>query len=175
MEKATREKLTLVAKEMAKLPFHGAVDGMASNLTPIVRLFPTWNLKDADGLWCAAFVYYCCTEAGFVIPYRPRECKTCHLAACLGWEEFAIGDQRIEYHKGVEGFVPEAGDIVIYDRVFENKEHDHIGIVLEKRERTILAAEGNVNNKSGIIERPLDEHIRAYLRIPDGYRYEDSD
>lgn len=171
MEKATRAKLAQVAKEMAEIPFHGYVDGTASNLAPIVRLFPSWNLKEADGLWCAAFVYYCCTEAGFVIPYRPGECKTCHLAGCLGWEEFAVGDRQIEYHKGSEDFVPEAGDIVIYDSVFENKEHDHIGIVLEKRAHTILASEGNVNNISKITERPLDEHIRAYLRIPDGYRY----
>ena len=162
-----------VARELALLPFHGEIDGTASNLVPIVRLFPTWSLKEADGLWCAAFVYYCCTEAGFVIPYRPGECKTCHLAACLGWEEFAVGDQRIEYHKSAHGFIPEAGDIVIYDRVIENKEHDHIGIVLEKRERTILAAEGNVNNRSKIVERPIDEHIRAYIRIPDGYRFTD--
>ena len=74
-------------------------------------------------------------------------------------------------YKGPEGCVPETGDIVLYDRVFENKEHDHIGIVLENRNRTILAAEGNVNNISGIIERSIDEHIRAYIRIPDGYRY----
>ena len=172
MEKATRENLAKVAKETAEIPFHGNVDGMASNLEPVVRPFPTWNVRDADGLWCAAFVYYCCAEAGFGIPYRPTECKTCHLAGCLGWEEFAIGNQRIEYHRGAEGFVPEAGDIVVYDRVFENKDHDHIGIVLEKRERTILTAEGNVNNRSGIIERSIDEHIRAYLRIPDGYHYE---
>lgn len=172
MKKATREHLAELAREFALLPFHGAVDGMATNLLPIVRLFPTWNVTEADGLWCAAFVYYCCTEAGFDFPYRPRECKTCHLAACLGWEEFAAGNQLIEYHKGADGFVPEAGDIVIYDRVFENREHDHIGIVLEKRERTILTAEGNVNNRSGIIERSIDEHIRAYLRIPDGYHYE---
>ena len=171
MKKATREYLAGVARELALLPFHGDVDGIASNLLPIVQLFPTWNLKEADGLWCAAFVYYCCTEAGFDFPYSPKECKTCHLAGCLGWEEFAIGDQRIKYHKGADSFVPEAGDIVIYDRVFENNEHDHIGIVLEKRECTILAAEGNVNNRSGIVKRPIDEHIRAFIRIPDGYRY----
>lgn len=84
MENATREKLARLARDMAQVPFHGVVDGMASNLAPIVRLFPAWNLKEADGLWCAAFVYYCCTTAGFGIPYRPDECKTCHLAACLG-------------------------------------------------------------------------------------------
>lgn len=60
---------------------------------------------------------------------------------------------------------------MIYDRVFEDREHDHTGIVPEKREHTILAAEGNVNNESGIVERPVDGHIRAYIRIPDGYRY----
>ncbi|MBR3106051.1 MAG: CHAP domain-containing protein [Clostridia bacterium] len=171
MKKATREYLAKIAKDKALVPFHGAVDGLASNLAPIVRLFPTWSVTEADGLWCAAFVYYCCREAGFGIPYRPEACKTCHLAGCLGWEEFAIGDPRIEYHQGTEGFVPEAGDIVIYDRVFENKAHDHIGIILEKREHTILAAEGNVNNVSGIVERAIDEHIRAYIRIPDGYQY----
>ena len=171
MNKATRKHLSNVAKDMALLPFHGATDGLESNLAPIVRLFPTWNLKEADGLWCAAFVYYCCTEAGFEIPYSPGECMTCHLAGCLGWEEFAVNDPRIEYYKGTEAFIPAAGDIVLYDRVFENKEHDHIGIILEKREHTILAAEGNINNISGIIERPVDEHIRAYIRIPDGYRY----
>ncbi len=171
MKKATREYLAKVAKDMALTPFHGAVVGKESNLAPIVRLFPTWSVREADGLWCAAFVYFCCREAGFEIPYRPDECRTCHLAGCAGWEEFAVGDQRVEYHRGTEDFVPEAGDIVIYDRVFENKEHDHMGIVLEKRERTLLAAEGNVSNVSGVIERPIDGHIRAYIRIPDKYQY----
>ena len=171
MEKATRQYLAEVARKRALLPFHGAVGGQDSNLAPIVQLFPTWNVREADGLWCAAFVCYCCREAGFDIPYRPAECRTCHLAGCIAWEEFALGDPRIGYHKGTESFIPEAGDIVLYDRVFENSEHDHIGIVLEKRERSILAAEGNVGNRSAIVERPIDGHIRAFIRIPDGYRY----
>ena len=175
MKKATRKRLAEVSREKALLPFHGEVDGMESNLAPIVGLFPTWSLQEAEGAWCAAFVYYCCREAGFGIPYRPGECKTCHLAGCLGWEELAINDRRIEYHQAAEDFVPEAGDIVIYDRVFENREHDHIGIVLEKREHTILAAEGNVNNVSTIVERPVDGHIRAYIRIPNGYQYTEWD
>ncbi|MBR5111169.1 MAG: CHAP domain-containing protein [Clostridia bacterium] len=171
MKKATREYLAKVAEDRALVPFHGAVDGLASNLAPIVQWFPAWTLQEADGLWCAAFVYFCCKEAGFDIPYRPKECRTCHLAACAGWEEFALGDPRIEYHRGAAGFVPDAGDIVIYDRVFENKAHDHIGIILKNQRHTLLAAEGNVNNLSGIIERAMDEHIRAYIRIPDGYQY----
>ena len=173
MEKATRQKLAEIAAEKARIPFHGYVEGKESNIEPIVRLFPGWGLKEADALWCAAFVYYCCWEAGFEIPIRPEECRTCHLAGCIAWEEFAMGDPRVEYHKACEDFLPDAGDIVLYDRVFIDEEHDHMGIIIEKREDTILAAEGNINNESGILERPIDEHIRAYIRIPDGYRYKD--
>lgn len=171
MERATRQTLAMAAEKAAQIPFHGYMEGKKSNLEPMLRFFPKWTLREADGLWCAAFVYYCCREAGFEIPIRPDTCKSCHLAGCIAWEEFAQGDARIEYRRGEEGFVPEPGDIVLYDRVFENKEHDHIGIVLENRGDMILAAEGNVNNVSGIIERPKDEHIRAYIRIPDGYEY----
>ena len=171
MEKATGQHLAKVAEKAAQIPFHGCLEGKASNLEPIIRFFPKWTPREADGLWCAAFVYYCCREAGFEIPIRPDECKTCHLAGCIAWEEFAQGDARTAYHTGEESFVPEAGDIVIYDRVFENREHDHMGIVLQSAENSIVAAEGNLNNVSGIVERPKDEHIRGYIRIPDGYRY----
>ena len=167
-EKATRKYLAKIAEEAAQIPFHGYIKGKESNLEPIIRFFSKWTLSEADRLWCAAFVYYCCREAGFEIPIRPDECKTCHLAGCIAWEEFAQGAVQIEYHKGKEGFVPEAGDIVIYDRVFENREHDHMGIVLQSTGNTIITAEGNLNNTSGIIERPKDEHIRGYIRIPAG-------
>ena len=171
MENATRKYLAVVAGKAARIPFHGCIEGKESNLESVIRFFPGWTLEEADRLWCASFVYYCCREAGFEIPIRPDECKTCHLAGCIAWEEFARGDARIEYHEGKKSFLPEAGDIVLYDRVFENREHDHMGIVLRSTGNTIIAAEGNLNNASGIIERPKDEHIRGYIRIPDGYRY----
>ena len=171
MMKATRLLLAEISEEKARTPFHGFEEGKESNLGPIIQLFPKWTLEEADGLWCAAFVYYCITEAGFDIPIRPNECRTCHLAGCIAWEEFALGNPQIGYYKGVADFIPEPGDIVLYDRVFENMEHDHIGIVIEKRENTIFAVEGNVNNRSVIIERPVDEHIRAFIRIPNGYKY----
>ena len=172
MDKATRKQLARVAAAMAESPFHGFIDGEASNLEPVIQPFPGWTLEEADGLWCAAFVYYCCVQAGFGLPIRPEECMSCHLGGCIAWEEFALGDPRTEYHKACEGFVPEAGDIVLYDRVFEDREHDHIGIVIERRVNSILAAEGNIGNRSGLIERPKDGHIRAYIRLPDGFDYQ---
>lgn len=175
MESATRKKLAEIATEKAQMPFHGYLEDKESNIEPIIKYFPKWNIKDADKLWCAAFVYYCCIEAGFQIPYSPNECITCSLAGCGGWEEYAIGDSRIEYHKRDDNFVPEAGDIVIYDRVFINQEHDHIGIILEVHTDTITVAERTTfnDNISRVIERQIDEHIRAYIRIPNGYRYKE--
>ena len=57
MEKATRKALAKVAEEKARLPFHGYIEGKDSNLEPLIRFFPTWTLREADGVWCAAFVY----------------------------------------------------------------------------------------------------------------------
>lgn len=77
------------------------------------------------------------------------------------------------YHRAGEvGFVPEAGDIVLYDGVFDPGPHDHIGVVLEDREASLLVAEGNLNNVSAVLERKKGEHIRAYIRVPDGYSFE---
>lgn len=72
-------------------------------------------------------------------------------------------------------FVPSAGDIVLYDRVFMNCEHDHIGIILENKPLSIIAAEGNTfnDNISRVLERDKDEHIRAYIRIPEFFSYYD--
>lgn len=45
---------------------------------------------------------------------------------------------------------------------------------IEDHSDRIVVAEGNTfnDNISRVIERPIDEHIRSYIRIPDGYRYE---
>ncbi|MGI6238007.1 MAG: CHAP domain-containing protein [Christensenellales bacterium] len=169
---STRIKLAETAKEKARLPFHGFIEGKESNIQPIVSLFPKWNIQSADRMWCAGFVYYCCIEAGFKIPYSPKGCVSCSLAGCGGWEEFALKDSRIEYHpRSDHDFTPAAGDIVLYDHVFINREHDHIGIVLEDKTDSIIVAEGNTynDNISRILERKKNEHIRAYIRIPNGY------
>ena len=178
-----RKDLASIAYQKALLPYHGYVDGKDTNLEPLIRPFPKWNVKAADGYWCAAFVYYCLVEAGFDIPYSPKECITCSLAGCGGFEEYAMGDDRIEYrscsHGSCDGFSADVGDIVIYDNVFPREgypfgqEHDHIGIIVGLEEGHLLAAEGNVlgTNTSGIVSRKIDDHIRCYVRIPDGYRY----
>lgn len=172
MDLPTRKKLAEKAEELAVLPFHGTCGETPSNLAPLVAPFPKWNVEAAENSWCAAFVYFCCMKAGFSIPYSPDECVTCSLAGCGGWEEFAMGDPRIEYHR-TGGFLPERGDIVLFDRVFCGMEHDHIGIVLAVSADTITTVERLVGpeNRSGIVTRRRDDHIRAYIRLPDGFIY----
>ena len=101
-------------------------------------------------------------------PIRPDECTSCNLAGCIAWEEWAKADPRLEYFREGE---PLPGDIVLFDRVFCDAAHDHIGVVLEVRPDRLVTAEGNYGNVSAIVERPRDEHIRAFIRIPDEFVY----
>ena len=111
--------------------------------------------------------------------FPSRTVRRSSLAGCGGWEEFAQGDKRIAYYDGQQAirdadFVWQEGDILLYDRVFINREHDHIGILLKLEEEKLVVAEGNVGdtNCSGVVRREKDEHIRAIIRIPDGFTYE---
>ena len=157
-----------IAQKEAYKFYHGKIMGAESNIHEIVELFPKWSVEEADALWCAAFVLYCCKKAGMRIPYKPAECSL-SLAACLAWEEWAKADRRITYVSG--SAEPEVGDIVIFDYVFCQSPHDHMGIVIEVKEDALLVAEGNFNNVSCIVERKRDTHIRCYIRIPQNFRY----
>lgn len=162
--------LAKIAGEEALKGFHGKIMGTEANIDEIVRPFPKWSVEEADGLWCAAFVLYCCNKAGFHIPYRPSGCISCNLAGCPAWEEWARSDNRIACLSGRDE--PQPGDIVIFDHVFCDSPHDHMGIVVAARHDRLVVAEGNFNNVSCIVERKRDKHIRCYIRIPDDFIYD---
>ena len=164
-------KLAEIARNEVMRFYHGYVSETESNLDEIIGHFPKWTKEEADGLWCAAFVYHCCRRAGYDLPIRPKECVSSNLAGCFAWEEWAKADARVEYHVGDSGIRPQKGDIVLFDRVFCDAEHDHIGVVVEVKRDAIMTAEGNFGNVSSLVERKLDDHIRAYIRIPDGFVY----
>ena len=68
-----RNKLAIIARKEAEKPYSGKMSNCAPTIQSIVSLFPKWSVDEADGLWCAAFVYYCVILAGFQIPVRPKE------------------------------------------------------------------------------------------------------
>lgn len=166
-----RVKLAVIAREEAEKPYNGKSNHCVPNIQDIVARFPKWSVDEADGLWCAAFVYHCVILTGFKIPVRPKE-SSCSLAGCIAWEEWAQADPRIEYYSGNDNaFQPAAGDIILLNKVFNNTDHDHIGIVLENYDGYMVTAEGNVKNVSLILERKKNHHIRASIRIPDNFSY----
>ncbi|MEG2018313.1 MAG: CHAP domain-containing protein [Clostridium sp.] len=161
------QRLSSIAQKEAKMGYHGFVMGTKPNIKPIISLFPKWDIQKWDNHWCAAFVYYCCIKAGINLPVQyPDERVSNNFAGCNAWEQWAKLPQINIWHDSDEPqFTPEVGDIVLYDRVFENTEHDHIGIVIEVKNKVIVSAEGNFNNVSAVVERDLDEHIRGFIRI----------
>ncbi|MBQ7016072.1 MAG: hypothetical protein IJN10_03860 [Firmicutes bacterium] len=150
-----REYLARIAQTEALKFYHGELPGAPSNLQEIVKHFPGWTLEEADNSWNAAFVYHCLCKAGFELP----------LPAIDGsdWTTWVLNDPRLTYIKGSDpSFLPLRGDIVLY-------EDGVMGIVLATSEAGITTAEGNVNNLSAVLQRPHNMHLRAMIRITNGF------
>lgn len=64
-----RVTLAAIAKKEAQKPYKGKSNDCAPNIQQIVARFPKWSVDEANGLWCAAFVYHCVVSAGFQIPF----------------------------------------------------------------------------------------------------------
>lgn len=150
----------------------------------IICYFPEETAFDElKNSWCAAFVYHCCMEAGIELPLRlphtAEKVANTRFACVVAWYEWGKKNGYCHYEK--DGFLPERGDIVIYNNIIpkENKPEsstwcDHIGIVLSVDGEYLTVAEGNDGNRnvSGIIHRKRDETIGCYLRIPSDYTYD---
>lgn len=140
----------------------------------IARYWPEADAFDAlSGNWCAAFVYHCCYEAGFLLPLRHPQVEQ-RFASIKGWLDFASLLVNGFYHpKGESGFVPERGDIVIFDRLLEDKQPaDHMGVVVMTSPERITVAEGNArsSNVSDVIDHSATHHVRGYIRLPNDFR-----
>lgn len=157
-----RKTLAEIAKKYATQTLHGNVMGLSSNLEPVVLNFPGWTLDQWDNKWCAAFVYFCVQETGFSLEAKNEDY---HFAGCESWDRWGQNSDRAQYIRDIN--VGQVGDIILFDHVFQNDFHDHIGIVIECYEDHYIVAEGNIGNVSGIVKRKKDAHIRCFIRIVD--------
>ncbi|MCQ4088436.1 CHAP domain-containing protein [Saccharibacillus sp. JS10] len=123
--------------------------------------------------WCAAFVYHCCMVAGFILPirYPNASYRLAGVGAILEWAK--LPETGFFHLENEEGFMPERGDIVVYNKLLSDHPHDHIGIVLSCEEHEILVAEGNRDNEnySSILRRNKKDCILGYIRIDNEYRF----
>lgn len=113
--------------------------------------------------WCGAFVYFCCKQAGYTFAGQPQADLPGTLAAVMIWRMWAERDDMWISTSDVSE--PVAGDIVVFDRLLEPVESDHIGIVLSVEEKMITTAEGNVEHRARVFERRRWERISGYIRL----------
>lgn len=156
----------LALKEVIGVPGDGDFRQMCS-------YWPGDNIyKEAMNSWCALFVYHCCREVGIVLPIKHPK-GYFRYAAVGAWQDWAIfiGETYHDVHE--TDFIPNKGDIVIYDKLLADEHHDHIGIVLSCEEDRIVVAEGNVDNKnySGIVKRSRVDCVAGYVRISNEFSY----
>lgn len=116
--------------------------------------------------WCCAFVYYCCLRAGFSFPPKPVPEHRWTLAAVRAWYEWAAAPGNDFYFPADDPRrSPAAGDLVLYDRLLEDTELDHLGVVVAVQGSVLTTAEGNVHNRSGLFQRPVATHVNGYVRL----------
>ena len=166
------------AEELAEKQIRG--ERSDDEYMKLIRYFPEKTAFDElKNAWCAAFVFHCAITAGLKLPIRYAPTANTRFACVEAWLEWGQKNSFCHFEK--DGFIPERGDIVIYDNIIspENKPencpwYDHIGIVLEAEGSTLTVAEGNVNNQnvSGVVERARDRHIGCFVRIPEDYVYD---
>lgn len=95
-----------------------------------------------DNRWSSSFIDKCCKQCGVAFP--KEQSKWCdHLD---NWE-------------------PKEGDVVIFDDVMNGFLYERMGIVLEKSQSELFLAEGTYYNGMTIVKRPINNHIRAYVRF----------
>lgn len=167
-----RSKLADIAETLAGLNIAGVPGDR--RYREICRYWPgTAVYQELQNGWCAAFVYYCCWQAGFQLPIRYPN-GIYRLAGVGAWLEWAqLSETGFLYHDEHDGFAPRRGDIVIYDKLLSNDPHDHIGIVLACDEKEITVAEGNRDNRnySSVVNRDRGRCILGYIRIDNNYAF----
>ncbi|HOJ12432.1 MAG TPA: CHAP domain-containing protein [Clostridiales bacterium] len=117
-------------------------------------------------------VYHCCKKAGFSLPTRYPS-GSCRFAGVYAWLEWARLDDVNYFHSIDENsFMPERGDIVIYEKLITDESNDHIGIMLSCDDNNMLVAEGNKDskNQSGVIRRSRYDKILGFIRIDNNYQ-----
>ncbi|MET1170707.1 CHAP domain-containing protein [Paenibacillus amylolyticus] len=167
-----RSKLADLAETLARQNIIGTSGDQ--RYQEICRYWPDSDIcKVLEANWCAAFVYHCCMKVGIKLPirYPNRMYRLAGVGAWLDWAQLA--ETGFFYRDMQEGFEPERGDIVIYEKLLTDNSHDHIGIVLACDGDQLLVAEGNTDNKnySSVLYRERGHCILGYIRVDESYQF----
>lgn len=174
MSSFTRKGLADVAEREAKLKLVWTPGGAADKYKKKFQ-GPPAGFGKGKWSWCAAFVTWCCEQAGLLMPVKCPNSKFGYTFALVeAWQQWAI--QNGFYHDNDGVFVPERGDISIFDwsqsdiNIKDNDWENHIGVHLHMSGRNYVCAEGNTSNMTNIKTRtPIQ--IQGWIRLPDGFSF----
>ena len=149
-----KKKLAQFAKEEGLLNLKGDINKAGHEiekfLAPFRKELGKSNPRFLDPTfgadWCAAFVYYLAVKAGYDLDIKPFQNRRGTFGLVGMWFEWSINEGKF---KDIL-YEPEPGDLILYDRLVSDSELDHMGIVLENKDKHCITAEGNVNNMTGI-------------------------
>jgi len=168
-----RSKLADIAEALASENIIGVPEDQ--RYREICKYWPDQDIYHVlQSRWCAAFVYYCCMQVGFLLPIRYPNAmyRLAGVGAWLEWSQLPeTGFFHIDKH---DGFTPQRGDIVIYEKLLSTDSHDHIGIVLACNDDEIVVAEGNKDNQnySSVLHRDRAHCVLGYIRIDNDYQFD---
>ncbi|WP_227793439.1 CHAP domain-containing protein [Paenibacillus guangzhouensis] len=171
-----RRKLADTAEALARENIIGVPEDQ--RYREICKYWPDEDIYNVlQRRWCAAFVYYCCMQVGFLLPIRYPNAmyRLAGVGAWLEWSQLPeTGFFHMDKH---DGFAPQRGDIVIYEKLLSADSHDHIGIILACNDDEIVVAEGNKDNQnySSVLSRDRSHCILGYIRIDNSYQFDYND
>lgn len=144
------------SKERRHVPGNEIDRFVLDPLRPILQQLGHLGRAENDSFfnWCASWVTYICRHEGIRIPDRYKTFWA-SVAKVDAWRHMAID---LDAWVRVGTRAPAAGDIVIYNWD-DDADTDHIGILKELRlsQGTLVACEGNRNNREVIIERRVSD------------------
>ncbi|MBQ7347134.1 MAG: hypothetical protein IJW55_04180 [Clostridia bacterium] len=158
-------KLAEIAREEARKNYHGDTVAAIGNLQPLAELFEAADdvtLESLNTDWSGAFAFLCTEAAGLGMPVRypdPRVCGS--FAYVQAWEQYARLPKIRLWFSPADG--PEVGDLVIFEPTEQGV--TQMGVVLSVTEESMDVAIGNYHNHSAVVERPLFQNIRGYVRL----------
>ena len=164
-ERDMNQKLARVALEEARQNYHGDTDAAIGNLQPLAELFESAEdvtLENLNADWSGAFAFLCAAKAGIRLPIRyPDPRVRASFAKVEAWEEYARLPKIGAWHSFAEH--PEIGDLVVFEPA--ESRPAQMGIVLSVTEDAMDVAVGNHRNHSAVVERPLHENVRGFIRF----------
>ncbi len=161
-----QQEIARLSRILAKKNYHGTTFASLGNLYPFAKVFEEAGDAPPEVLdrdWSGAFCYVCVKAAGVDLPLHYPDTRVPRSFAFVeGWEAYARLPKIGAWH--APGEFPQVGDLVVFEG--PQSTPGQMGVVLSLTESTMEVAMGNYKGHSALLERPLDEGIKGWIRLP---------